>query len=291
MVETAGMPEGNGIGGTAGAIVVTGATGNVGRALVRMLSEAGASVTALARTVTATDVPADVRAASADLAEPAGLRAAFGGAEALFLLVAGEDPHGVLAEAKSAGIRRVVLLSSQGAGTRPEAYGHPRLFEEAVKESGLDWTILRSGGMATNAFAWAESIRARREAAAPFGDVGLPFVDPEDVAAVAASALLGDDHLGGTYVLTGPAPTTPRERAAAIAAALGEPVRFTEQTEREAREMMSRFMPPPAVEGTLAILGAPTEEEQRPSPDVEHVLKRAPGSFADWAARNAPAFR
>ncbi|MER6412510.1 SDR family oxidoreductase [Streptomyces humidus] len=274
-----------------GAIVVTGATGNVGRALVRMLHEAGAPVTAVARTVAETDVPAGVRAAPADLAEPAGLRAAFAGAEALFLLVAGEDPHGVLAEAKAAGIRRVVLLSSQGAGTRPEAYRHPRLFEEAVRESGLDRTILRSGGMATNAFAWAESIRARREAAAPFGDVGLPFVDPDDVAAVAAAALLGDDHLGATYTLTGPAPTTPRGRAAAIAAALGEPVRFTEQTVTEARELMSRFMPPPAVEGTLAILGEPTEEEQRPTPDVEHVLDRAPNSFADWAARNAPAFR
>ncbi|WP_333740502.1 SDR family oxidoreductase [Streptomyces sp. IBSBF 2806] len=274
-----------------GAIVVTGATGNVGRALVRMLSEAGPPVTAVARSVTVADVPAGVRAVPADLAEPAGLRAAFAGAEALFLLVAGEDPHGVLAEAKSAGICRVVLLSSQGAGTRPEAYRHPRLFEEAVKESGLDWTILRSGGMATNALAWAESISTRREAAAPFGDVGLPFVDPDDVAAVAAAALLGDGHLSATYTLTGPAPTSPRERAATIAAALGEPVRFTEQTEEEAHALMSRFMPLPAVEGTLAILGRPTEEEQRPSPDVERVLERAPGSFADWAARNAPAFR
>ncbi|MGQ4328935.1 SDR family oxidoreductase [Streptomyces hayashii] len=276
---------------TTGAIVVTGATGNVGRALVRGLDEAGRPVTAVARSVTDADVPAGVRAEPADLAEPAGLRAAFAGAGALFLLVAGEDPHSVLTEAKSAGIRRVVLLSSQGAGTRPEAYRHPRRFEEAVKESGLDWTILRSGGMATNAFAWAGSISARREAAAPFGDVGLPFVDPDDVAAVAAAALLDDGHLNATYTLTGPAPTTPRERAAAIAAALGEPVRFTEQTEEEAHELMSRFMPPAAVEGTLAILGHPTEEEQRPSPDVERVLERAPGSFADWAARNAPAFR
>ncbi|WP_327316795.1 SDR family oxidoreductase [Streptomyces sp. NBC_01235] len=272
-------------------IVVTGATGNVGRALVRMLTEARVPVTAVARGVTDADVPAGVRAVSADLAEPAGLRAAFEGAEALFLLVAGEDPHGVLAEARSAGIRKVVLLSSQGAGTRPQAYRHPRRFEDAVRESGLDWTVLRSGGMATNVFAWAESIRARREAAAPFGDVGLPFVDPDDVAAVAVAALLGDDHLGATYTLTGPAPTTPRERAAAIAAALGEPVRFTEQTREEAHALMTRFMPPPAVEGTLAILGEPTEDERRPSPDVERVLARTPGTFAAWAARNAPAFR
>ena len=271
--------------------VVTGATGNVGRALVRTLTGAGLPVTAVARRITAADVPEGVRAVAADLARPDGLGPAFEGGEALFLLVAGEDPRGVLEAAKTAGIRRVVLLSSQGAGTRPEAYGHPVRFETAVRESGLDRTILRSGGMAANAFAWAESIRARREAAAPFGDVGLPFVDPEDVAAVAAAALRQDTHAGATYTLTGPAPTTPRERAAAIGAALGEPVRFTEQTREEAHALMARFMPPPVVEGTLAVLGEPTEEERLVSPDVERVLGRAPGTFGAWARRNAAAFR
>lgn len=142
--------------------VVTGATGNVGQALVRMLAEARLPVTAVARHITQADVPPEVRAVAADLAEPAGLGAAFEGGKALFLLVAGEDPHGILDAAKTAGIRKVVLLSTQGVGTRPEAYRHPALFEAAVQHSGLDWTVLRSGGMATNAFAWAESIRAGR---------------------------------------------------------------------------------------------------------------------------------
>ncbi|MFJ9339074.1 SDR family oxidoreductase [Streptomyces sp. NPDC101733] len=277
-------------------IVVTGATGNVGRALVRMLDEAeagrekGVPVTAVARRITEADVPTGVRAVAADLADPAGLRAAFEGARALFLLVAGEDPHGILDVAKAAGIRRVVLLSSQGVGTRPEAYRHPALFEAAVRESGLAWTVLRSGGMDTNAFAWAESIRTRRAVEAPFGDVGLPFVDPDDVAAVAAAALLGDGHTGATHILTGPAATTPRERAGAIAEVLGEPVRFIEQTRAEAHDLMAGFMPLPVVEGTLAILGEPTEAERRVSPDIARVLGRAPGTFAAWAERNAAAF-
>ncbi|WP_405917226.1 NAD(P)H-binding protein [Streptomyces sp. NBC_00728] len=271
--------------------VVTGATGNVGGALVRTLAGAGLPVTAVARRIAGADVPEGVRAVAADLAEPAGLGPAFEGAAALFLLVAGEDPYGVLGAAKTAGIRRVVLLSSQGAGTRPQAYAHPARFEKALWESGLDGTVLRSGGMDTNALAWAGSIRARREAAAPFGDTGLPFVDPEDVAAVAAAALREGAHAGATYTLTGPAPTTPRERAAAIGAALGEPVRFTEQTREEAYAVMAAFMPPPVVEGTLAVLGEPTEEERRVGPDVERVLGRAPGTFAAWARRNAAAFR
>ncbi|MFF1920345.1 NAD(P)H-binding protein [Streptomyces sp. NPDC058221] len=272
-------------------IVVTGATGNVGRVLVRTLIDAQVPVTAVARHITDADVPPGARAVAADLAEPAGLKGAFDGADALFLLVAGENPDGILETARAAGIRRVVLLSSQGVETRPDAYRHPGLFEAAVRESGLDWTVLRSGGMATNAFAWAESIRTGREAAAPFGDVALPFVDPCDVAEVAATVLRGTAHLGATYTLTGPVPTTPRERAAAIGAALGEPVRFTEQTREEAHALMARFMPLPVVEGTLAILGEPTGAEQRVSPDVERVLGRAPGTFGVWAERNAAAFR
>jgi uncharacterized protein YbjT (DUF2867 family) len=265
-------------------IVVTGATGNVGRTLVRILTEDRVPVTAVARNIGG---PGTV---AGDLGEPESLRGVFEGAEALFLLVAGERPYDVLDLAKSAGVRRVVLLSSQGAGTRPEAYAHPRRFEAAVRESGLDWTILRSGGLDSNAFAWAGSIRAERTAAAPFGDVGLPFVDPDDVAAVAAAVLREDAHAGATYTLTGPAPTTPRARAAAIAAALGEEVTFSEQSRAEAYELMARFMPLPVVEGTLAVLGEPTEEERRVSPDVERVLGRAPGTFATWARRNAAAF-
>ncbi|MEU1736020.1 NAD(P)H-binding protein [Streptosporangium sp. NPDC020145] len=273
-------------------IVVTGATGNVGRALVRELIEAGQQVTAVARRIEAADVPAGVRAVAADLGDADSLSGALAGAKALFLLVAGEDPAGVLARAKAAGVARVVLLSSQGVGTRPGgAYAHAAGFEQAAAASGLEFTVLRSGGMASNAFAWAEPIRAHRTAAAPFAEVGLPFVDPDDVAAVAAAVLTGDGHDGATYVLTGPAPTTPRQRAEAIGRAIGEPVTFAEQTREQAHAQMSAFMPAPVVEGTLSILGEPTEAEQAVSPDVERVLGRPATPFADWATRNAAVFR
>ncbi|MFF2045469.1 NAD(P)H-binding protein [Kitasatospora sp. NPDC058170] len=270
-------------------IVVTGATGNVGQELVRLLLEAGEQVTAVSRRPG--PLPDGVRHVEADLADPKSLDTALDGAGALFLLVAGDDPEGILELAAAGGVRRVVLLSSQGAGTRPEVYGHPAAFEDAVRRSGLDWTVLRSGGLNSNAFAWAGTIRAQRTAAAPFGDVGLPTVDPADVAAVAAAVLREDGHTGRTYELTGPAPVTPRERAEAIGEALGAPVRFAEQTRAEARAQMLAFMPEPVVEGTLAILGEPLPAEQVPSPDVERVLGRAPRTFAEWAARTAPAFR
>ncbi|MEU8531451.1 NmrA family transcriptional regulator, partial [Streptomyces sp. NPDC048629] len=147
------------------------------------------------------------------------------------------------------------------------------------------------GASPTPASAGVLASVSRRACPAPPPDTGLPVVDPDDIAEVAAAALREEGHAGHVYELTGPALNTPRELAAAIGAALGEPVRFVEQTRAEAHAEMARFMPEPVVETTLDILGEPTPEEQRISPDVERVLGRAPRSFADWAARNAAAFR
>jgi len=280
-------------------IAVTGATGHVGRPLVRALAEAGQAVTAVSRGTAPVSLPNGTRHVRADLTAPETLRPAFEGAESLFLHDGGAgghglDPRAVLHAAEDAGIRRVVLLSSQGVATRPQSPSHGavmRAAEDAVRASGLDWTILRPGGFASNAYAWAASVRAERTVAAPFGDVGIPVIDPDDVAQVAAVALSKDEHAGRVYELNGPAPVTPRQQAAAIGAALGEPVHFVELTRAEAQAMMAAFMPEPVVETTLAVLGEPNAAELRLSPDVERVLGRAPCSFAEWALRNVTAFR
>jgi uncharacterized protein YbjT (DUF2867 family) len=274
-------------------IVVTGATGNVGRPLVQTLAAAGRRVTAVSRGRPDWELPERVEHRQADLADPHSLEAALDGAEALFLLAAGGRPDGVLDVARSHGLRRVVLLSSQGARTRPDApaYSPFRAFEDAVQGSGLDWTILRPGGFHSNALWWREVVRSARVVPAPFADVGLPIVDPADIAEVAALALRDGEHTGRAYELTGPAPVTPRQQAQAIGDALGTPVRLVEQSRDEARAQMLRVMPEPVVEGTLAILGEPSGAEVRVSPDVERVLGRPARTFADWARRNAEAFR
>lgn len=275
-------------------IVVTGATGNVGRQLVRVLVAAGEKVTAVSRQPLPTDLPGDtpgdVRQVKADLTDPESLRPALDGAEALFLIVAGGAPQDLVGLAEESGMRRIVLLSSQGAGTRPKIYRHPRDHEDAVRSSSLEWTILRPGGFASNTFAWAETVRAQRLVTAPFGDVELPVIDPADIADVAAAALRDPAHAGRVYDLTGPKAMSPRARADVLAETLGEPVRFDEQSPAEARTQMLRVMPEPVVDGTLTILGEPLPEEQRVSPDIELVLGRPPRTFADWVARNLAAF-
>jgi uncharacterized protein YbjT (DUF2867 family) len=280
-------------------IVVTGATGNVGRPLVRLLAEAGEKVTAVSRRVTSADVPARARAMPADLADTPTLRPALEEADAVFLAPAGDllasagNPGGLIEVIKQSGVRRVVLLSSQASHTRPQAISHARLrdFEHAVTASGLNWTVLRPGGFASNTFAYIPSIRAARTVAAPFGDVGLPLIDPAEVAEVAAAALRDDHHAGHAYVLTGPSLVSPRQQAAALGTALGAELGFMELTREQALATMVQFMPEPVARGTLDILGAPTQEEQSISPDVEKILGRAPRSFAEWAQRNIAAFR
>ncbi|MEV6979070.1 NAD(P)H-binding protein [Kitasatospora sp. NPDC093806] len=289
-------------------IVVTGATGTIGRPLVGALAAAGERVTAVSRRPVDAGLPEGVRHHRADLAEAGSLRPALDGADALFLLLSGEmlldgggeAPGALLDVAKAGGVRRVVLLSSQATGTRPDALSHARLraFEEAVRHSGLDWTILRPSGFHTNAFGWAEPVRTRRTVAAPFGDVALPTVDPADLAEVAATVLrnggrpgASGPHDGRTYVLTGPEPVSPREQAAALGAALGEPVAFVELSREAARGHLLSVMPEAVVDGTLDILGTPTAAERQVSPDAERLLGRPATGFAEWARRNAAAFR
>ncbi|QJS10638.1 NAD(P)H-binding protein [Streptomyces argyrophyllae] len=279
-------------------IVVTGATGNVGRVLVELLAEAGEEVVAVSRRPEAAPAAAGVRWVRGGAGDAAGMRPALDGARALFLVLGGElnfrgeSPDALLDAVADAGVERIVLVSSQVSATRPDAPSHARLrtFEAAVRASGREFTILRPGGFASNALAWAGSVRAERTVHAPFGDVALPVVDPGDIAAVAAAALREDGHAGRVYELTGPAPVTPREQAGVIGEALGEEVAFVELSRAAAHAGMARFMPEQVVAGTLDVLGAPLPAERRVSGDVEAVLGRPAAPFAAWVARNLPAF-
>ncbi|MEU8975296.1 NAD(P)H-binding protein [Streptomyces monashensis] len=278
-------------------IVVTGATGNVGRPLTQALAEAGERVTAVSRHAVA--MPDGVRHVAADLAELASVTPALDGAKALFLLLSGDlhapdaRPADIIGLAAASGVRRIVLLSSQGVATRPLGPSRVamRAMEDALRESGLDWAVLRPGGFASNALAWAESVRTQRTVGAPFGDVGVPVIDPADIAEVAAACLLDDRNIGEVYELTGPEVITPRQQAEAIAAALGSPVRFHELTRDEARSVMTEFVPVELADDTLDIISAPNPAELRISPDVARVLGRAPRPFDGWVARNIAVFR
>jgi uncharacterized protein YbjT (DUF2867 family) len=263
-------------------IVVTGATGNIGRHLVRALAAAGEEVTAVSRK--ASDLPAGVRHQAADLSD-LDLR----GADALFLLLPGgrSDVDGIVAKAQVAGIRRIVLLSSQGVGTGR----HPAGIEDAVKSSGLEWSVLRPAGFQSNTLGWSQSVKEHRLVEAPYGEIALPQIHPADIAEVAALALLEPSYAGTTWELTGPEAVSPQEQTALIGAALGEAVGFVELTRENARERFLRFLPEQVADSTLDILGRPTAAERAVSGDMERVLGRPARGYADWLTDHLDAFR
>ncbi|MEE4542406.1 NAD(P)H-binding protein [Streptomyces sp. V4-01] len=281
-------------------ILVTGATGTIGRTLVRELDARGARVRALVRDpARAADLPARAERAVADLDTPGTLAAAFAGADRLFLLTPGIGTryaaHAVAA-AQAAGVRHIVLLSSTNVlGDPMPAMGrwhHAR--EEAVRACGIPATVLRPSGFMSNALEWAAVLREEGYVPDPVGPGRHAPVDPADIAAVAAAVLTEDGHAGRAYTLTGPDLLTIAEQVAALAAATG--LDMAARQAADAREAVRSRFPSGApaalvdalVEG-FALMRADTTGLRTDT--VERVTGRAPRSFADWCARHAEEFR
>ncbi len=285
-------------------ILVTGATGFVGRNVVAQLVDKGVEVRALTRNRAKANFPAAVEVAEGDLSDPSSLDGLFTGLDAMYLFPVEETATEVLAKARQAGVRRVVDLSA--ASVTVGLHDNP--VEAAVERSGLEWTHVRPAGfMANQLQLFAPMVRAHRTVRYPFGDVPMLMIHEADIAAVAVAALLEDGHHEAVYTLTGGQAVTVREQVAAIAAALGETVRYEEVSREEAREILkaqSGFSAEAAdlmlgfsdYDGTEAS-GADGFSDQdwsaleKPWPDVEKVTGRAPRTFAEFARDHAEDFR
>lgn len=175
-------------------ILVTGATGNVGRALVETLDGGGHRVRALARTPDRAALPASVEVVPADLSAPETVSGALAGVDKLFLLGAFPTTGDVLGRARQAGVTHVVLLTSRCVvgGVPDNAITRMWLDAEAALEaSGLPWTILRPSGFHSNALRWLPQLQQGDTVRAPWPDVPIASIDPADIAAVAATVLVG----------------------------------------------------------------------------------------------------
>lgn len=284
-------------------VLVTGATGLVGRHVVAQLAEAGVAVRALTRNPAAARLPTGVEVVQGDLTEPATLAPALAGIDRMYLFSVPETAREVVALAKQAGVRRIVVLSAAAVTVGMDTYHHP-VVEQAVQESGLEWTMVRPGEFMTNMLPiWAPTIRAERVVRYPFADqIGVP-VHEADIAAVAAAALVEDRHVGAIYTLSGPEQITYKGQVEAIGAALGEEVRYEEVTRERARELLK-------AQGGIAATNADfllgfvdyggaedSAKEQdysallRPWSGVPDALGRPARTFAEWARDHVEDFR
>ncbi|MHA6617812.1 NAD(P)H-binding protein [Pseudonocardia sp. DLS-67] len=273
-------------------ILVSGATGNVGRELVRALVDRKTPVRALARRDGGPIEGAE--RVVGDLDHPETLRPVLEGVSGLFLLPGYQDMPGVLAAARDAGVSRVVQLSGGSAGsgdTSNAVSAYMIRTEEAVRAGGIPWTLLRPYGFMTNALEWAPQLRAGDVVRAPFGGVRVAVIDPADIAAVAATALIEDGHAGRVHALSGPEPLLPADRVRVLGEVLGRDLRFEAQPDDEAWTDMTARMPEAYVRAFFDFYVAGSLDESAVLPTVQEVTGRAPRAFRDWARAHADAFR
>ncbi|MFF7934504.1 NAD(P)H-binding protein [Streptomyces sp. NPDC007940] len=227
--------------------LVTGATGNVGAELVRALAESGERVRAVSRSGRGEGLPAGVEAVASDLNRPESVRAALEGVRGLFLMPGYDGQRQILADARAAGVRRVVLLSglSAGTGDRSNAVaGYLLAAEDDVRDSGLAWTIVRPTSFMTNALRLADGIREGDTVRVPFPDVRTTDIDPYDIAQVALRGLLSEEFAGRVLEVTGPEALLPADRVRILGEVLGRDLRAVGLEHEEARaEMEASGMP------------------------------------------------
>jgi uncharacterized protein YbjT (DUF2867 family) len=271
-------------------ILVTGATGNAGGATVRALVNAGQHVRALVRDADRAALPGGVDAVVGDLNEPETLAPHFDGVTAAFLLSGYEGIEQTLAKMRRAGVERVVLLSSSAAphGDLTNAVARYHILSErAVRESGLGWTFLQPNTFMTNTFQWLPQLRQGDVIRAPFPDVRVATIDPDDIGAVAAAALTSDAHHGRAYRLSGPESLGPADRVAILADVLGRELRFEGQSNEEARAEMSAAMPGEYVDAFFRFFVDGDVDESAVLPTVQEITGMPPRSFEMWARAHA----
>jgi uncharacterized protein YbjT (DUF2867 family) len=279
--------------------LITGATGNVGGALVTQLHEQGHAVRALVRDRSRADrLPDGIDLAVGDLDDVKSLTAAAGGVEGVFYMQLNPgtaQTENIVVAARAAGVRKIVALSS--IGVRLEPVDHPigadlAAREAVLRESGIDVTYLRPNAFMSNVLWWLPMIRDGRIVDAT--DPGrIACVDPDDIARVAAVTLTQDGHAGHGYILNGQQALTAREQVEIIADVLDRRIEFVPVTpEQLAHDSVEHGMPAERAEalrqlnelfraGRAGVL----------ADDIQNVTGTAPGTFRAWCERNADAFR
>ncbi|MFF3365164.1 NAD(P)H-binding protein [Streptomyces misionensis] len=281
-------------------ILVTGATGNIGRELTRELDARGAALRLLVRDpARAAGLPERVERAVGDLGKPATLAPAFAGVDKLFLLTQGigtDYTAAAIAAAQAAGVRHTVHLSSFHVTFDPiPAMGrwhHER--EKIIRASGIPTTFLRPGGFMTNTLDWLPTIREGNYVLDPIGPGRFAPIDPADIAAVAALALTEAGHQDAEYVLTGDEMFTVAQQVRIISETIGRDIEVRE-TATPAEVVRFRFpngapreLADAITEG-FTLMRADTVGFRTDT--VERLLGRRPRTFADWCVRHAEAFR
>ena len=285
-------------------LLITGATGTIGRPLIDILIGEGIKVRAVTHDPPAANLPAGVEVVQGDLTRPEGLASSLDGVTALFLhpravgLAAGE----LLTLARQRGVQRVVTLSATNVDDpldqQPSRYrgDHNKEVEDAAVASGLGWVSLRASFFARNTLdAWGAQIRAGDVVRYPYASFAEAPIHERDLAEAIARAL-GSDALvarrGRRLELTGPQSLTHQQLVASIGEVLGRPLRLQELPPQAATQgMLAQGLPGPFVQALMARYAREIGQAAPVTAEVERILGRPARTYAEWVADHADAFR
>lgn len=278
--------------------LITGATGEVGSRVVNGLLQRGIRPAVFVRDLAKAHArygdSVDIRVG--DLRDNESLRAALHGIDVLFLLNSGPElmqRDAVAADiAKATGVQQLVKLSSLDAEQQVGTGVWHAQGESAIRASGIHFAFVRPTGFMSNTLFWASQIKAEGVLRSSTGNGRIPFIDPDDIAAVTIEALTTAKYVGESLPITGPEALSYADMAAKVAAATGKPIRFKTISEEEERCRMAQWEESPAmIDAHISIYRAIREGRLATvTHEVERVLGRKPTSFDHWLQRNASTF-
>ncbi len=282
-------------------ILITGASGSVGKAVLREVSRKESKFRGMFRSKEeAANAPSGCESVLADYSDRQSLRKAMDGVAFVFVVCSPipqlvELESNVLDACKESGVKHVVLHSALGAGDYGKSFpSWHRKVEDKLKVTGISYTILRPNGFLQNIVAYnAPSIRAQGAFYAAMGDAKVSYLDVGDIAVVAAKALKGGVHAGKTYELNGPEAISNQELAKRISKVAGRTVNYVDIPESAQREaMLGLGMPEWQVAALLELQqyykqggGAKTDGL------LQALIERAPATLDQYLTANAREFR
>ena len=279
-------------------ILVTGATGNIGRAVVAQLRAADVAVRALSRNPRTANLPDGVDVVSGDLTAPDTLDPALDDVDAVFLVWAATlDAAADTIKRMASRVSRIVLLSAPIHTAHP-FFQQPNPLrsvhagvEALIEKSGVECTFLRPGPFALNCRNWwAPQIRNGDAVRWFHGGAQTAAVHEQDVAAVAVRALRGERHDGRDHVLTGPESLTQREQLAIIGDAIGRNLVFDEVSPDTARHEVMAAWPAWVADMLLSAYGASVDRPAHMTSAIEDLTGAPARTFREWATDHAVEF-
>jgi uncharacterized protein YbjT (DUF2867 family) len=282
-------------------ILITGASGSVGKAVLLEAIRKESGVRAMYRSKEeAAKAPAGCEAVLADYSDKQSLRKALEGVSSVYIVCSPipklvELESNMLDACKESGIKHVVLNSALGAGDFGKSFpSWHRKVEDKLKTTGMSYTILRPNGFLQNIVTFnAPSIRAQGAFYAAMGDAKVSYLDVGDIAAVAVKALKGGTHAGKTYELNGPEAISNAELAKRISKIAGRAVNYVDIPEPAQREAMLGLGMPEWQATALLELQQYYKQGGGAKTDglLKSLIEREPVTLDQYLAANAREFQ